>query len=61
MHRMLRKVKIFSSLQDVAALEVEINDWLSENPNVRIIDMLQTQSTTPQGWNLIITVFYEAG
>jgi hypothetical protein len=56
---MTRKIKIFTSFQDVSALEVEINDWLSQNPNVRIIQMLQSDVDTPQGWSLIITVFYE--
>jgi len=56
-----RKIKIFLSFQDVAALEVEINDWLSENPNVRIIQLLQSTQNTPKGWNLVITTFYETG
>jgi hypothetical protein len=58
---MERKIKIFKDLQDISALEVEINNWLSENPKVRIIHMLQTDSTTPQGKHLIITFFYETG
>ena len=61
MDRMMRKVKIFSTFQDISAIEVEINDWLSENANIRIIQMLQSELGTPQKWNLIITVFYEAG
>ncbi|MGD8262120.1 MAG: hypothetical protein PVJ22_07155 [Desulfobacterales bacterium] len=58
---MVRKVKIFATLQDVAALEVEINDWLSDSQNVRVIQMMQSETSTPQGWNLIITIFYETG
>ena len=61
MDRMMRKVKIFSTFQDISAMEVGINDWLSENANIRIIQMLQSELGTPQKWNLIITVFYEAG
>jgi hypothetical protein len=57
----LRKIKIFSAYQDVPALEGTINDWLSENPKVRIIQILQTESNRPQGWNLIITILYETG
>jgi hypothetical protein len=57
---MVRKIKIFSVYQDISALELEINDWLAQNPNTRIIEMLQTQSNTTQGWNLIITVLYES-
>jgi hypothetical protein len=57
----MRKIKIFSTFQEISVLEVEINDWLSENANIRVIQMLQSEISTPQGWNLIITVFYEAG
>jgi len=56
-----RKIKIFISFQDASVLEVEINDWLLENPNVRIIQMLQTTQNTPKGWNLVITILYETG
>jgi hypothetical protein len=56
-----RKIKIFTTYQDVAALEVEINEWLVENPNIRVIQLLQSEVGTPQGWNLIISFFYEAG
>jgi hypothetical protein len=58
---MVRKIKIFSVYQDIAALELEINDWLAQNPNIRIIDFVQTQTNTSQGWNLIITILYESG
>jgi hypothetical protein len=58
---MVRKIKIFSTLQDVATMEVEINDWLTANQNVRVMQMMQTETHTPQGWNLIITIFYETG
>jgi hypothetical protein len=61
MDLMVRKIKIFACFQDVSALEVEINDWLSENPSIRIIQMLQSELNTQQGWHLIITVFYETG
>jgi hypothetical protein len=61
MDRVMRKIKIFSTFQDVSALEVEINDWLSKNANIRIIQMLQSEQSTPQGWNLIITIFFETG
>jgi hypothetical protein len=57
----MRKMKIFSTFQDVAAIEVEINDWLAENANIRIIQVLQSEQSTPPGWNLIITIFYETG
>jgi hypothetical protein len=59
MDTMNRKVKIFATFQDLAALEVELNQWFSENPGIRILNMLQSEANTPQGWNLIITVFYE--
>jgi hypothetical protein len=61
MDSVVRKVKIFAALQDVAALEVEINDWLADSQNVRVIQMMQSETSTPQGWNLIITIFYETG
>lgn len=58
---MRRKIKIFISFQDTAAFEGEINDWLSQNPNIRIIQMLQTIQNSPKGWNLVITLLYETG
>lgn len=50
---------IVKTAQDTAAFEMEINDWLSQNPNIRIIQMLQTTQNAPKGWNLIITLLYE--
>lgn len=61
MDHMRPKIKIFVSFQDAAALEVEVNEWLSENPNIRIIQMLQTNHDTTKGWNLVVTLFYETG
>jgi len=57
----VRKIKIFSTLQHAAVLEEQINAWLAENPKVRIIHMLQTESNRPEGWNLSITLLYETG
>jgi hypothetical protein len=37
---MVRKIKIFSTFQDIAGLEVEINNWLSENPNIQVVQTL---------------------
>lgn len=50
---------IVKTAQDTAAFEMEINDWLSQNPNIRIIQMLQTTQNAPKGWNLKITLLYE--
>jgi hypothetical protein len=61
MNRMERKIKIFTALQDISALEVEVNNWLSENQNVRIIHILQTESTAPQERLPLITFLYETG
>jgi hypothetical protein len=61
MARVTRKIKIFSTFQDVATSEVEINEWLAENPNIRVIQLLQSEIGTPQGWNLIISILYETG
>jgi hypothetical protein len=57
----VRKIKIFSTFQNAAALEHRINEWLAENPKVRIIHMLQTESNRPERWNLSITLLYETG
>jgi hypothetical protein len=56
---MKRKVKIFSAYHDIAAIEQDINNWLSQHPEVRIIDVTQSQTNAAQGWNLIISVFFE--
>ena len=58
---MTRKLKIFTTFQDVSALELEMNDWLSKNTNIRIIQVLQSEVGAPQGWILIITILYETG
>ena len=47
MDRVTRKIKIFSTFQDVATLEVEINEWLVENPNIRVIQLLQYERNQP--------------
>jgi hypothetical protein len=58
---MKRQVKIFSAYHDIAAIEQDINRWLSQHPEVRIITVTQSQTNVaPQGWNLIISVFFEA-
>jgi hypothetical protein len=60
MDLMMKKIKIFTTFQDVSALQVEINGWLTQNPDIRIFQTLQSETSTPQGWNLIITFLYEA-
>lgn len=57
---MTKKIKIFSAYQDIAAIEADINEWLASNPDLRIIDVVQSQTyVPPQRWNLVISVLYE--
>ena len=57
---MRKKIKIFSGHHDIAAIEQDINHWLSKNPDIRIINVTQSQTNVaPQGWNLIISVVFE--
>ena len=57
---MKKKIKIFSAYHDIAAIEQDINDWLARNPDIRIVDVTQSQTNVaPQGWNLVISVVYE--
>ena len=57
---MTKKIKIFSAYQDIAAIEADINNWLSKNPDIRIVDVVQSQTVVPpQRWNLVISMLYE--
>lgn len=43
--------------------ELQINDWLKDNPDIEIVEILQTESMIPVGENdiersLTITVLY---
>jgi len=59
---MAKKIKIFAAYQDVAAIEQDINDWLSQNPNILIVSVTQSETNVPpQGWKLVISILYETG
>ena len=60
------KVKLFAReyerrrIDAVSALEVEINAWLEQHPNVKIVDI--RQSSNGGSWNdtkFFISVWYE--
>lgn len=57
---MPKKIKIFNSYQDVAAIEMDINDWLSKNPDAIILHVTQSETNTSQGWILVISILYES-
>jgi len=58
------KVKIFTyfSLNINPPSEIQINEWLAENPNVEIVDIAQSESMAVKSGemerNLSITILY---
>ncbi|MDJ0809421.1 MAG: hypothetical protein QNJ48_15095 [Desulfobacterales bacterium] len=43
----------------ISNLEHKINTWLEENPDIEIINILQSESQGAENaWNLTMTVFY---
>ncbi len=43
----------------ISNLEHKINMWLEENPDIEIINILQSESQGAENaWNLTMTVFY---
>lgn len=53
------KIKIFVETTKVANLEASVNRWLSENEEVRIHHVSQSELETPsRGWVLKLSVFY---
>ncbi len=58
------KIKVFThfTLAIYSSCEVQINQWLDENPNIEIVNMLQSESMAAHNGrierNLSITVLY---
>ena len=43
----------------ITGLSRKINAWLEENPDIEIINILQSESQGAENaWNLTVTVFY---
>ncbi|MBL0714669.1 MAG: hypothetical protein JJV98_13320 [Desulfosarcina sp.] len=43
----------------ISSLSRKINEWLEENPDIEIVNILQSESQgTENAWNLTVTVFY---
>lgn len=65
------KVKLFWKLEPKGSraqfepardLEAEINNWLSENPRIKVVDLKQSASGGSLGASLwFISVWYEEG
>ena len=60
------KVKVFGKINtskkglDVLELEDDINIWLKENPNIKIIDIRQSSNGgSMQNTKLIFSIWYE--
>jgi len=56
------KVFIYFTLTLSSSCEVQMNNWLAENPNIEIVNMLQSESMTSKNdrieRNMCITVLY---
>jgi len=59
------QVKIFGFGSVSYSIPEDINKWLKENPNIEIVDTLQSLTTVPVGdtgryeTQLIISIFYK--
>ena len=55
------RVRIFPERNDVKYLENTVNSWLSENPDVEICHVVQseTDATEKYGWSMTLTIFYK--
>ena len=52
-------IKIFTS-QDINLIEKEINDWFSQNPEVAVQQIVQSESGDEPGkWSMTLTILYE--
>ena len=65
---MNRKIKVFSNFargkKDSESIEEEVNEWLGQNPDAMVLNMVQSESSVHSdegkgGINTTITLFYE--
>jgi hypothetical protein len=55
------KVKMFQEGSDYKMAEMSINQWLAENPQIKVIAIAQSESGDIAGkWSMITTILYEA-
>ena len=55
----LPRVKIFKSIQqDISIMEDEINQWLSDNSGIQVIQLTQSEIGSKQGRDIVISIFY---
>ena len=55
------KVKFFSGIhQDIATLQKEVNQWLTDNPEIEIAQLTQSQFGSKAGWDIVVTILYTA-
>jgi hypothetical protein len=53
------KVKIFKSIQqDIAIMEDEINQWLSDNSDIQIIQLNQSEIGSKRSRDVVVSIFY---
>jgi hypothetical protein len=56
----VHKIKFFSGFhQDFATLENEINQWLSDNPDIHIIQLTQCEISSKQGRDMVVTILFK--
>ena len=56
---LLHKIKIFKSIQqDMTIMEEEINQWLSDNPGIQIIQLTQSEIGSKRVRDIVISIFY---
>jgi hypothetical protein len=51
------QVKIFHG--KVREVESSINEWLHENPAIKIIQMTQSESGDSSDWSMVVTLLFE--
>ena len=56
----IHKIKFFSGFhQDFATLENEINQWLIDNSDIRIIHLTQCEISSDQGRDIVVTMLFK--
>jgi hypothetical protein len=56
----VHKIKFFSGFQqDFATLENEINQWLADNSHVQILHMTQSEISSKQGRDIVVTFLFQ--
>jgi hypothetical protein len=51
------RTKIFTVTQP-GQMEELVNQWLSENPAITVVQVCQSESRSKESWSMTLTMFY---